>query len=141
VIGLTVSAVAILAIAVPHTISDPPAEPAWLDPALSALPDGTKVVDEWGWGGYLMWRFPELDLLMHGYGDTFTVGELQRNYDISELRPGWDEELKSTGCRVAVLSPQRPLAYALEHQENWTVVHRSTTVEMLVAPSTWPAGD
>jgi hypothetical protein len=133
-------ALTILAISVPHTISDPPPEPRWLDPTLSALPADTKVVNEWGWGGYLMWRFPQLDLLMNGYGDTFTINELQRNLDISELGPGWDRELKSTGCKVAVLSPERPLAYALEHQEHWTVVRRSPTIEMLVAPSTWPNG-
>ena len=49
------------------------AVPRWADPALGTLPTGTKVLDDWNLGGYLMWRYPRLDLVMHGYGDTFTT--------------------------------------------------------------------
>ena len=52
-----------------------------------------------------MWRYPQLDLLMHGYGDTFTDAELQRNTDIIAMAPGWDDELRATGCTIAVLRP------------------------------------
>jgi hypothetical protein len=134
--GALVALVA-LAVAVPHTSSNPPAQPSWVDPALSSLPAGTKVVDDWGWGGYLMWRYPQLDLLMHGYGDTFTAAELQRNTDIEAIAPGWDRELRATGCTIAVLRPTSALAYALLHQEHWTVVHRSTTIIELRAPAGW----
>jgi hypothetical protein len=96
------------------------------------------VVSDWDNGGYFMWRFPQLDLLMHGYGDTFTVPELQRNTDITGVDPGWDRELRATGCTVAVLKTDTPLAYALEHDsEAWTVVHRSASLEMLTAPAGW----
>ena len=82
-----------------------------------------------------MWRYPQLDLLMHGYGDTFTVPELQRNTDNIELAPGWDGELRQTGCRVAVIKADTPLAYALQHQEGWHVVHTSKELVMLTAPA------
>lgn len=134
--GAAVALVA-LAVAVPHTSSNPPAQPSWVDPALSSLPAGTKVVDDWGWGGYLMWRYPQLDLLMHGYGDTFTAGELQRNSDIEALAPDWDNELKATGCTIAVLRPTSALTYALRHQEHWAVVHESATIVELRAPAGW----
>jgi hypothetical protein len=78
---------------------------------------------------------------MHGYGDTYTVPELQRNEDILTIAPGWDRELRSTNARVAVLPTHLPLAYALEHQEGWRVVHRSPSLEMLVAPPGWSASD
>jgi hypothetical protein len=127
---------AVLGVVVPHTADQPPAQPSWLDPALSSLPAGTKVVDSWDYGGYLMWRYPWLDLLMHGYGDTFTTAELRRNADIAGLAAGWDDELRATGCTIAVLRPTA-LAYALEHQEHWTVLHRSPTVVELQAPPGW----
>jgi hypothetical protein len=38
---------AALAVVVPQTADRPPAQPAWVDPALSSLPAGTKVVDSW----------------------------------------------------------------------------------------------
>ncbi len=140
VAGGAVAALLALAVAVPHTSDQPPPQPSWVDPALSSLPAGTKVVGAWDWGGYLMWRYPQLDLLMHGYGDTFTTAELQRNTDIEALAPGWDDELRATGVTVAVQRPSSALSYALEHQEHWVVVHRSPSIEMLQAPAGWTTG-
>jgi hypothetical protein len=132
-----VLALAVLAVVVPHTADDPPVQPAWVDPALSALPPGTKVLDDWSWGGYLMWRYPQLDLLMHGYGDTFTTAELTRNNGMLALDPGWDEALRGTSARVAVIRTYSRLAYALQYQEHWEVVHTSPSMVMLRAPRSW----
>ena len=135
--GAGIVALAALAVVVPQTSDHPPSQPSWVDPALNALPPGTKVYGEWDWGGYLMWRYPQLDLLMHGYGDTFTDAELQRNTDITAMAPGWDDQLRRTGCTIAVLRPTDPVAYALQHQLHWTVVHRSPSIEELRAPANW----
>jgi hypothetical protein len=137
VVGASVLTLAILAVLVPRTANEPPSQPSWVDPALSSLPAGTKVVDSWDYGGYLMWRYPQLDLLMHGYGDTFTLQELQRNTDIQTLAPGWDTELRRSGCTIAVLRPTSALAYALTHQEHWKLLHSSPGLAELKAPAGW----
>jgi hypothetical protein len=137
VLGAAAAALTVLAVLVPHTSERPPTQPAWVEPALSALPAGTKVVSEWGYSGYLMWKYPQLDLLMHGYGDTFTIPELQHQTDIMTLGQGWDRELRDTHCLIAVLKPTYRLTYALEHQEGWRVIHHSADMDMLVAPPGW----
>ena len=137
VLGGASLALVVLALAVPHTSADPMPEPAWADPALGGLPPGTKVLNDWDLGGYLMWRYPRLDLVMHGYGDTFTTAELDRNNRFLLLSPGWEDDLHATGARVAVLRPWSRLAYALPAEEGWTIVHRSASLEMLRAPSGW----
>jgi hypothetical protein len=137
VAGGSAAALVALAIAVPHTSADPMPQPSWVDPALSHLPAGTKVVDDWGWGGYLMWRFPQLDLVMHGYGDTFTTAELIRNQGLVTLDPGWQESLRATGARVAVLRSYSRLSYELISLDNWRVVHDDSTYVMLRAPASW----
>jgi len=129
-----------LAVAVPHTSDRPMARPAWMDPALSTLPAGTKVLDDWDWGGYLMWRYPGLDLMMHGYGDTFTTAELNRNNDLLMTNPGWQQDLRHLGVRVAVLRPDTLLATQLAVTEGWRVVRRSGDLELLEAPAGWPSG-
>ncbi len=139
ILGGAAVALGVLAVAVPFTSDQPPAQPSWVDPALSSLPAGTKVVSAWDQGGYLMWRHPQLDLLMHGYGDTFTIAELQRNTDIEGVKSGWDEQLRRTGCTIAVLPPKGALAKALIG-EHWTVVHRSASIEELQAPPGWATG-
>jgi hypothetical protein len=139
VLGGAAAALVVLALAVPHTSDEPLHEPGWADRALGALPPGTKVVNDWALGGYLMWRYPQLDLVMHGYGDTFTTGELTRNNDLLLTSPGWEEELRDTGARVAVLRPASLLATRLAAQEGWRVLHRSGNLEMLEAPAGWPS--
>jgi hypothetical protein len=134
VLGAAALALAGLGLAVPHTSADPMPEPAWTGPALGALPAGTKVLDDWGLGGYLMWRYPQLDLVMHGYGDTFTTAELDRNTTFVTLGPGWQQDLHATGARVALLRPWSALAQALIAEEGWSVVHRSASLELLRAP-------
>ncbi len=136
-VGTAASALVLLAAMVPTTSDQPPAVGAWVDPTLSALPAGTPVLTSYQDGSYLMWAHPQLDLLAHGYGDTFTVPELQRNDDILRLQPGWVAELRSTGVTLAVLDPTSGLAYSLEHQEGWRVEHRSSQLELLRAPADW----
>ena len=97
----------------------------------------TKVLDDWGLGGYLMWRYPKLDLVMHGYGDTFTTEELRRNEGMETLDPGWDASVRSTGARVAVLRPYARLTYALLNEEGWRLVRQSSTIAVLRAPVGW----
>jgi len=133
----SVLALVALAVVVPHTADRPRETASWLDGALGGLPEGTAVVDDIGFGGYLMWRFPQLDLVMHGYGDTFTDAELERNADLSEVRGGWVEALKDTGAEYAVLPPGSPLAYNLRELEGWTVVENGDDLELLEAPPGW----
>lgn len=137
VLGASALALVVLGVAVPHTSDRPMAEPAWTGPALDALPAGTKVLDDWGLGGYLMWRYPQLDLVMHGYGDTFTTAELDRNLAFVGLSPGWQADLHATGARIAVVRPSSGLGEALLGQEHWHVVRWSPSLEMLRAPSDW----
>ncbi|WP_028645755.1 hypothetical protein [Nocardioides sp. URHA0020] len=128
-------ALVVLAIAVPRTSDAPPVQPAWMDQTLSALPAGTPVLDEWVWGGYLMWRYPNLDLTSHGYGDTFTTAELDRNTDVPRLEKGWIPAVSKMGVDYALLRTDSPLAYALRTTQGWTVLHRSKALVLLHRPT------
>ncbi|HEX3223042.1 MAG TPA: hypothetical protein VHR35_10780 [Nocardioides sp.] len=137
VAGGAVAALVALGLAVPHTSADPIAVPSWADPSLGRLPAGTKVLDDWNLGGYLMWRYPRLDLMMHGYGDTFTTAELDRNTRLLMVEPGWERDLRESGARVALLRPHTLLVSQLIGQEDWHVVHESDDLVLLRAPATW----
>jgi hypothetical protein len=137
--GCVVSLTA-LALTVPHRVSDPTRNPAWLQPALSSLPPGTEVLSTWDTSAILMWRFPQLDVIAHGYGDTYTVPELQRSVDIQNQTGDWVGDLRRTRCTIAVLGADTDLASALTGQEHWQVVHRSDGLEMIKAPAGWAVG-
>jgi len=137
VLGGFVASLVTLALVVPHTADQPVTTASWLDGALSDLPAGTKVLNDTGFGGYLMWRFPQLDVVMHGYGDLYTHDELERNADIEGVRGGWVELVRGTGATYAVLAPGSPLAYALREVEGWSVAEVGDDLELLEPPPGW----
>ena len=124
----------LLTVLAPRFVAAGPEFPEWVDRELSAYPEGTRVLNEWAWGGYLMWRFPDIDVVMHGYGDTFTTAELDRSVDIVRLKPGWDRAVRRIDAEVALVDPDSPLAYALKQSEGWTVVQHSRDVQLLIPP-------
>ena len=128
-----------LALAVPHSADHPPAQPSWVDPAMRSLSAGTKVVDSWDWGGYLMWRYPQLDLLMHGYGDTFTVSELQRNTDIVGSLPAGTPSCAGPGAR----SPSSGRTVPWRTRSSIRSIGESSIVPSMSstgAPESWVSG-
>jgi hypothetical protein len=134
---------AVLAVLVPRTADQPPGPPTYPDwlSALDELPAGTSVLNDWGEGGYLMWRYPELNFVMNGYGDIFTDSEIARNYQMDATNGGWLESVKGTGATYALLRPGARLTYGLDRLEGWTITERSDTLVLLEAPPGWPASE
>ena len=132
------TALAVLAAMVPSQANHLPVEPSWIQSSLGSLPPGTTVLDDEGYGGYLMWRFPHLQLVMDGYGDTFTAAELERTSRLIGTRPGWIADVARTRAQWALLSTQSQLAYELVHTQGWRVVHADADVTLLHAPSQAP---
>ena len=82
--------------------------PTRVVPTLDDLPAGTAVLNDWGEGGWLMWRWPDLNFVMNGYGDIFTDAELARNYQLDA------HELRLGGERARRPAPVRPAPTRLE---------------------------
>ncbi len=133
VAGAVVAALALLAAQVPDAADRPPAALRSLDQPLSELPSGTRLLTDTGYGGYVVWRFPELEVFSHGYGDTYTTAELDRDATVSELRSGWLEIIRDDELGYAVLDPDSELAYALRELAGWRVVEESSSVQLLAS--------
>lgn len=134
VVMALVSAVLLVLVVAPNDQQGPAIDRA-VDDRLDTLPGGTRVLDDWGWGGYFIWRHPELDFVMHGYGDAYEPDELARNSAITNLAPGWDLLVAKTGADHAVLEQGSALAYALEHTLDWDIAVMSDQWIVLDAPA------
>ncbi len=134
VLALALSTVVALALLAPTAPGGSLTRVPWLDARLGALPAGTPLLNEDTWGGYLMWRFPDLDLVAHGYADSYTLPELDRIVALQSLSPGWDDELDRLGVEVALLRPSSPLTYALQQEQGWVIIDASDEALMLHAP-------
>lgn len=102
--------------------ADEPVVASWVDTRLKAMPDGTKVLNDWELGHYVLWAHPQVDLVMHGYVDVFTTRELDRNIDILRLEPGWDRAVEELDVDYALVDPDSALGYALVHHLKWTEI-------------------
>ena len=138
--GGYVGALAVLAVMVPQTANQPLARrrPGWTAP--SRCPSGTKVLEEKPAGSFLtLWRFPQLDVVAHGYGDTYTDERAQRNADIDgNVRCGLGGLVKDTDVSYAVLEPDSPLGLQPARGRGVDRGGRaSKDLEMLAPPPGW----
>ena len=115
--------------------ADDTVAPAWLDERLDALPEGTRVLNDWNTGAYFLWRHPQLALVMHGYGDVFTGAELDRNVSILRVRPGWDDEVAELEADVALVDPNTALGYAMTNDLGWTEIEADENFALLSPPT------
>lgn len=107
----------------------------WMDERLDDMSPGTKILNDWELGHYTLWRHPQLQLVMHGYVDVFTVSELQRNVDIVRLQPGWDAEVDRLDVDYALVDPDSALGYALVHQLEWHELEGDDDYVLLAPPT------
>lgn len=122
-----------LALVSAHRASDE-VVPAWVDRRLEALPPATKVLNDWPSGSYVLARHPDLQLVMHGYGDVFTDQELERNADLVRMQPGWDRLVEDLDADIALLDPDTALGYSVEHLLGWTRVQGDDDFVLLTPP-------
>lgn len=135
VIGTAVAAVGVVALLVPVTSSDPKGVPAELDRQLGSLPAGTTVLNDYVIGGWLRWAHPELDPLIDGLTEAYTVTELEDYRAMVSVSRGWEGLVNQTGADVALLPKDSPLAVALEERLGWCVAATGTQYALIEAPT------
>ena len=90
------------------------------------VPPG-PVYNEFIWGGYLLYAWPEIPVFIDGQTD-FYGEELTREYrDIRFIQPGWRESLAKRGVEWVLVPPDAPLAGALPLLEGWELIHSDST--------------
>ncbi|SED35828.1 hypothetical protein SAMN04489844_4249 [Nocardioides exalbidus] len=133
VLGMGAIALVALGLAASAKSDDRPVA-SWVDTRLDAMPDGTKVLNDWELGHYALWRHPQLQLVMHGYVDVFTVEELERNIGIASLAPDFVEQIDDLDVDYAMVDPDSRLGYALTDVLGWDVVEADDDYELLTPP-------
>jgi hypothetical protein len=126
----------VLALAVPRTSGDELVQPSWVDSEIGGLPAGTPVLTEMSFGSYLLWKYPQLEPVTHGYADVYTESELRDRADFERVQPRWDVFARSTGARIALEKTDSAVTYALM-SAGWTELHHNDDVAVLVAPAGW----
>jgi hypothetical protein len=94
------------------------------------------IFNEFAWGGYLLYAWPEQRVFIDGQTD-FYGEQLAREYaTIRETGAGWQEALARRGVELMLLPPDAPLVRALSRSPAWKMQHLDATAALLQHRST-----
>jgi hypothetical protein len=93
-----------------------------------------NLLNEYDWGGYLIWRVPERPVFIDGRLFLFLPDVLTDYEEMVFMRPGWRERLDRHAIAQVLLRPDRPLVAALRDL-GWTVVSEDKTALLMQRPS------
>jgi hypothetical protein len=114
----------VLVIAALASVTSAPSHPderAYPAGALDALRiDNGVLLNEYDWGGYLIFNLPERPVFIDGRYVPYLGGVLEDYRALVGLRPGWRDLLDRYRVSELLLRPERPLAVALR-EDGWRV--------------------
>src|SRR6266566_1342876 len=114
------------------TESYPVAAADWL----TAHPEvGTRMYNQYGWGGYLAYRFyPQQNRRVFIFGEAALMGDqlLNEYQDVQTLRPDWKQVLDRYGVDYIVYNKGAALSNVLATQSDWALVYQDAVAVIYV---------
>jgi hypothetical protein len=93
-----------------------------------------RLFSDFGWGGYVLYAWPEQKVFIDG-GTDFYGGDLMRDYSIiRSVRPGWQDLVKYWGFSTMLVRPGAPIASELTNDHGWTYWYCDSTAVIIVSP-------
>jgi hypothetical protein len=93
-----------------------------------------NLLNEYDWGGYLIWRVPERPVFIDGRLFVFLPDVLTAYEEMVFARSGWRDELDRRAIAQVLLHRDRPLVTALRDL-GWAVVVEDRTAVLLQRPA------
>ena len=114
---------------------------------IASHPDevGTRMFNQYGWGGYLIYRFyPAQNRQVFIFGEAELMGDsfLYQYQDIQTLRPNWRQLLDRYKVDYIVYNRGEALDNVLRTEPGWRLVHQDSVAVVYVrAPSVVPVSN
>lgn len=135
---LVVAALAIAcvtALVVPRTAADPAAVPSRLDTELDALAPGAVIFNDYKLGGWLRWHHPDLEPVVDGMTEAYSVEHLRDYGRTQAVAGGWEDTFDEWDPEAALLLEDSPLATALVDRRGWTSIAEDEGYVLLLPSS------
>ena len=106
---------------------------------LAAHPNvGTHMFNQYGWGGYLIYRFyPDPSRRVFSFGEATLLGNkvMQQVSDVETGNPDWQRIFTSWNIDYVIDVPGAPAVLALEVDPQWTKVYDDGLAVIMVKNS------
>ena len=86
--------------------------------------------NDYGWGGYLIWR--DIPVFIDGRADVYGDDFLRLYFQAEDAEPGWREPLDSFDVQYALMAPGVPLGVILDEAPEWTSIYLDDVAEIFV---------
>lgn len=91
------------------------------------------------WGGYLIWKLPNLPVAMDGRTNVYGGARTERNIATWTCQPGWKNDPDLNAANLVIGSVKAPLSYALQSDSQFQLVYQDATSMVFVRRSQRPA--
>lgn len=122
------------AVAVPSTAANPEGVPSALAQELDDLPAGAVVLNAYELGGWLRWKHPDLEPVVDGMSEAYSVEHLQGFGRVQAMAAGWETTFDEWNPAAALVLDRSPLATALAERRGWTEVAHDEGYVLLEPP-------
>ncbi|NMB87677.1 MAG: hypothetical protein GYA17_04925, partial [Chloroflexi bacterium] len=96
-------------------------------------PQTGRMLSEYNWGGYLIWRLPEEPVFVDGRTDLFGDEIIGQWMTLVQAGDGWQELLSTWNIRTVLVSPGRQIGPALE-ANGWRLLYSDGQSRLYAAP-------
>ena len=101
--------------------------------ALSALPPGPGLFNDYDWGGFLIWYAPATPVFVDGRLFPYMPEVIADYRAVLGLHAGWEDVIARRNVRALLVRPDQPLA-ARAQELGWRVLSASSTYVLLARP-------
>ena len=92
-----------------------------------------NVFNEFAWGGYLLYAWPERKVFIDGQTDFYGEALTQEYADLRAARIDWAARLSRRDISMVILPPDAPLVEHLSRTPGWRTWYADGTATILVA--------
>jgi hypothetical protein len=99
--------------------------------ALAALPSGFGLLNQYDWGGYLIYAAPATPVFIDGRLFPYVPAVLDDYRTIVGAHPGWQDIANRRGVRAMIVRPTDPIAVRAP-ERGWRVAYADPSAVVLV---------
>jgi hypothetical protein len=110
----------------------PALTPEGLRQALSAIPAGSVILDDFSVSGWLLWAEPDLTPVIDLRSEIYSKEYFEAYRTAEDVRAGWRKYVTRVNPSYALLRKEAPLRLALQEELRWTTVREDPSGYVLL---------
>ena len=92
-----------------------------------------RLYNHANWGGYLIWRLPELPVSIDGRSNLHVPDRLKASYDVWRGKPGWSSNGELRSSSIVVADKDFPLTQLLRLSPEWQLLYEDDVAVVFAA--------